>query len=83
MRASDGWEGMYKTRFSRIFKKVIFFERPQAEFQIDAIVRVYTICCSKQRGIWFIRINEGLNQWVRKMGWKNVLPYYFRALYYF
>lgn len=31
-------EGMVNTtRFSRIFKKEDFFERPQAEFQIDAV----------------------------------------------
>lgn len=38
MRATDGWEGITNdTRFSRIFKKECFFERPQAEFQIDAV----------------------------------------------
>ncbi len=35
-------------RFSRIFKKENFFERPQAEFQIDAIATLYTNC-------WFIQ----------------------------
>lgn len=38
------WEGLvgmvYTTRFSRIFKKEVFFERPQAEFQIDAVLRI-------------------------------------------
>jgi hypothetical protein len=37
----EGLEGMvYTTRFSRIFKKEAFFERPQAEFQIDAMFRI-------------------------------------------
>ncbi|OJW16187.1 MAG: hypothetical protein BGO44_06815 [Legionella sp. 39-23] len=35
-------------RFSRIFKKESFFERPQAEFQIDAIAILYTNCLLKQ-----------------------------------
>lgn len=35
-------------RFSRIFKKESFFERPQAEFQIDAIATLYTNCRPKK-----------------------------------
>ncbi|KTD03360.1 hypothetical protein Lgor_1345 [Fluoribacter gormanii] len=48
LRAGDLEE--YKhIRFSRIFKKEFFFERPQAEFQIDAITILYTNCEHKQR----------------------------------
>ena len=39
MKASIAQKGSerLRARFSRIFKKEVFFERPQAEFQIDAV----------------------------------------------
>ncbi len=49
MRTDGDLEGCNHIRFSRIFKKELFFERPQAEFQIDAIAILYTNCWHKQR----------------------------------
>lgn len=52
MRAVDGLEGCKKLPALAVFsKKKNFFERPQAEFQIDAVLRVYTNCWAKQRNI--------------------------------
>ncbi|QLZ68613.1 hypothetical protein FOLKNPGA_01392 [Legionella sp. PC1000] len=47
MRTED-LEECNHIRFSRIFKKELFFERPQAEFQIDAIAALYTSSWYKQ-----------------------------------
>lgn len=51
MLRTGGLEEFINIRFSRVFKKELFFERPQAEFQIDAIVILYTNCFYTQRSL--------------------------------